>query len=275
MEALDPKKNKENKALLIGFVLILALILFFFLKPAFNKKADKKDPNSSLENINIETDYISFQELQKNLRDKENIYLLDIRSLEEFQVEHIIDSKNVPVQELADVSLDAAKENWVVIVNDDTSAALSSQAAATVKNMGFQKVAVLSGGITAWKNQGGQTISWGNPNSFVDQSKVNFIDAEKLKNYIDNKNKIFIIDASDASIFLKGHIPSSSNIPFWELEKGRNEIPIDRKIIIYGETELQGFQAGVKLYDMNFSPVEVLSSGFTSWERSGFETIRN
>ena len=49
-----------------------------------------------------------------------------------------------------------------------------------------------------------------------------------------------------------------------------DKIPLTKEIIVYGSTDLQGFQAGVKLYDLNFFAVWVLDDGFLGWKEKGF-----
>ncbi len=259
------QKNKDKIALAVGFLLILLVALITFFRSS--SKNDSTDNLSSGGNEVI-TNYpkISAQELLLKIKNKDKISLIDVRSNDDFQIEHAIDSLSFPLEELPASDLGVSAENLVVILAQDIQQ--DSEAFRIMEKKGFQKISVLSGGINAWKIAKGQTITWGNPSSFEDNSKIIYITAEDLKKRLDEKYPVYILDIRQAGKF-SPHIPNAVNISLDLLEKRRAEIPVNKEIIIYGESELDGFQAGIKLYDLDILSGQVLRGGFSAWQAKG------
>ncbi|GBE16926.1 molybdopterin biosynthesis protein MoeB [bacterium BMS3Abin15] len=264
------KNTKEKFALLIGFVLILLVAAITFFRPHFGKKQTEV----VIESADEERQYsvISARELQQKIISGEKVKIIDIRMWDDFQREHIVDSISVPFKDLSqsDIGMDNS-ETVVVIGKDDAEHA---QAVKIIESQNYTKVFVLTEGVSGWIANGGQVISLGDPNSFIDQSKLTYVSSEDLKSVIDNNYPIYILDVRDQRQFSEGHISGASNIPLNELEKRRGELSIAKEILVYGETELQGFQAGIMLNGLNFHAVNVLSGGFASWKEKGFEIVQ-
>lgn len=263
------QQNKNKIAFTIGFLLILLVALVTFFRPSLkNKGADNSsNPPSSAGGAVVNYPKISAEELLGKIKTKEKISLIDVRSNDDFQIEHVIDSLCFPLEELPTSDLGVPAENLIVILAQN--AQQDSQAFQIMEKKGFQKISVLSGGINAWKIAKGQTITWGNISSFEDNSKIAYISPEDLKKRLDEKYPLYILDIRQAGKF-SPHILDAANIPFDLLEKRRSEIPFNEEIIICGESELDEFQAGVKLYDMGILTGQILRGGFPAWQAKGF-----
>lgn len=258
------KIKKENLVILVGFSLIIMVGLFTFIKPSF--KDESKETNN--DNVMPAKTFprISPEELVTALRKNENPVIVDVRSQEDFNVEHIIDSFNIPAETISlQDNLDDTKP--IIIIAEDS--AVGDAAAKIFENKKFSQIRVLEDGFAGWKSSGGQVINWGDPTSFVNQSKVAFIDQPKIKKMIDEKRNIQIIDVR-AKADYNEHLPGSINIPLDELEKRRSEIAVGREIVVYGATELEGFMAGVRLYDMNVLSCLVMREGFEKWKENNY-----
>jgi len=48
------------------------------------------------------------------------------------------------------------------------------------KKENFQNFLVLAGGMEVWKQNGGPTVTYGDPTSIIDQSKVSYVEPENL-----------------------------------------------------------------------------------------------
>lgn len=263
---LQDKKNQEKKALIIGFTLILLVVLFAFIKPYFNKN---RSAGNGMATQNKIQDYpqISFSDLQSKIRSGENMQIIDIRTSDFYGAEHIVDSVNIPFDELENNNMEVDPNKLIVVLSEGSDGDMANeyQAIQIIKDKGFKNAEALAGGMISWKNNYGQTISWGDPNSFTDQSKVIYISPEDLKKYISGGKSIFVLDVRPPSSFSAGHISSAVNIPLGDLEKRRNEISLSKDIVVYGDTNLQSFQAAVKLNDLSFLSAAALQGGFTSW----------
>ncbi|MFD2655853.1 rhodanese-like domain-containing protein [Gracilibacillus thailandensis] len=88
-------------------------------------------------------------ELRKQLKDKDKQFI-DVRTPREFKGNHISNFKNLPLHELSEkASKQLSPEKEVVIICQ--SGMRSKKAAKTLKKLGFNQVANVKGGMSAWK----------------------------------------------------------------------------------------------------------------------------
>jgi rhodanese-related sulfurtransferase len=128
---------------------------------------------------------------------------------------------------------------------------------------------VLAGGMEVWKQNGGPTVTYGDPTSIIDQSKVSYVEPENLNDALKQNVPMFIVDVRSSDDYAKGHISGAKNIPDDDLEKRRSEIT-EKKVVVVGMNELQEFQAAVKMYDMLLVSPFVLKGAMPQWEQKGF-----
>jgi rhodanese-related sulfurtransferase len=260
------KKNKNNLIIIIGILLLLAVCLFTLFK---NVKKEKDTAEDNLPQAKINSsNSISGSDLQKKIRAKENLLIIDIRDENDFLSEHIQDSINIPFSQLSGYNL--TDDGKIFILVDYADSTQSAQALQILKNKQMKNVFILSGGITTWMQNQGSVISYGDPTSFTDQAKVTYISSEDLKKMIAGSYSPFIIDIRNANSFSEGRIPKANNIFLDNLETMKDKIPSGQPIVAYGATGLDGFQAGVRLYDLGLFSVKVLKGGFADWQTKEF-----
>ncbi len=259
--------KKENFAILIGLVLVIFVGIFTLIRHSFEKKEEIDSDQKTRPKI---SDTISPKELSKALSQKEEIVLIDLRNEQDFNIEHIIDSINIPYNKISQSNFSVKDKKLVIIATENVTA---NQAADFFKKNGALEVKILEGGISAWKEIGETVINWGDPTSFVNQSKVSFLDQAERKKMIEDKRDIEILDVRAKKNFNE-FIPGAKNIPLDELEKRRLEISSSKEIIVYGETEIEAFMAGVRLYDMNFFSAYVLRGNFAEWKEKNYPTAK-
>jgi rhodanese-related sulfurtransferase len=262
-------QKKQKLVVLIGILLVCLVIGFtlfrsdFFSKENFQEKEAKRI---------IDYPVISAEELQKKIRAREKITILDTRPYEEFQIEHLLDSEYF---EMGKTSINIPQEETVVIIGIPENEQVNQTIFESFKEKKYSFVFFLYGGFNAWKKINGSTISIGDPNSFSDQAKVTYVSAEDLKKIIEEKKYPFtIIDIRDSQSFKNGHLPEAQNIDFASLEKSREKIPLGQEVFVYGENTVQSFQGGVKLYDLNFYANQSLTGGFSEWKTKGFPIVK-
>ena len=271
-------KNKNIKIIIAGFMLIIVVVIISFVKPLFEKKPQTQPADPAVAQAEKSIDsakQISVSGLLKKITTNGNIIVLDIRSSDEFAAEHIIGSKNISISDLTNDLASLDKNKTYVIVDDGTSLDGISLAGTVMPNQGFKNVYYLTGGFPAWKNQFAPTISAGDPNSFVDQAKVTYINSDQLKNLIaSNPSNLLILDVRTSNEFAAGHLSGAVNIYLDDLENDRAQIPIDKQIIVYDNDGLWAFQAAVRLYDLGFYNVKALSDGFNAWQQKGYPIVK-
>ncbi|MFA6409542.1 MAG: rhodanese-like domain-containing protein [Gammaproteobacteria bacterium] len=95
---------------------------------------------------------ISAQELTM-LLNHEEATLIDIRSRELFQKEHILNAQNIPISgnDIAELQnkLQSKKDQALVLV--DSIGSNATTVATKLRTQGFLKIKILEGGMSAWK----------------------------------------------------------------------------------------------------------------------------
>lgn len=283
------KNHNHNhlQAIVIGFALIILVVSLFFLKTYLsNRKIDKqiqKNVLEKIEKIEEETEdlkkypSIDSQELLRKINAKEKITLLDLRDEESFLNEHIIDSKNIPLDNLKlNLSILNKSYNYALIDNLGLTPSEISAMDLLFEN-NFKSIVYLEGGISAWKNKFNPLVAFGDPYSITDQAKVSYIKNEELKNALtipEETKVLYIIDLRKNSNFAQGHLVGAVNIQIIDLERDRHKIPFGKKIILYSDDGMLAFQGAVQLYDMGIFNVFVLADGLNDWINKGFEIAK-
>lgn len=253
-----PNNERDKKALFVGGLLILFVGAYFIGKDVFFKDEDSAQSSvPAIADKKEDVPLIAPDVLLKKIQNGDTVALLDIRDEASFQAEHISHSLFSPIGSLEKFS--PAKDELVVIVFSETDPSAFEAA----KNIMTQKSFAyffLKGGFEGWKTLNSPTISIGNPNSFIDQSKVTYITLEEYKKLAaENNPSVFVLDVQTEDAFKKRHLKGATNIPLSQLEKRASEIPAGRQIIVYGETDLVSFQAGVRLSDLGIFSARTLS----------------
>lgn len=185
--------------------LLTALILIFsYLFTACGNKVIVEDVRGvKLENLNNEAD-------------KDSILVIDIRSNDEYKVQHIPHAINIPVKEIDnrmnEISDWKEKPIYVYGRNGDDS---FIAAKALVKN-GY-KIIFNAEGIDEYAYK---TITY---------NCVKGIVFEKML----QEKDIFIVDCRSASHYKEGHIAGALSIPMQNMNDRLDEIPKDKKILLY------------------------------------------
>ncbi|MFZ2226585.1 MAG: rhodanese-like domain-containing protein [Candidatus Moraniibacteriota bacterium] len=270
------QKNGNLKALAIGFGLILIIASITLLKSGFIKNPIKANQKTDLDlkaRESVDSTKISKitpAELgKKNQADSGAMLIIDLRERADYEKEHLVKSQNIPLSEgfSAFDRLDKNKEYVLFDTQCETIIVNAFADALSAKN--FKNIHYLEGGFEAWKKEFGSTISAGDPTSFSDQAKVNFIASVELKKI--SNQKLTIVDLRKSPEFSSGHLVGAINIPLEELEKRSKEIPFNRKTILYATTGIDAFKGAVRLFDLGFFNVFALSDGLDGWKKQGFE----
>lgn len=272
------KTEKKNILVFgIGLVLILLIASFIFLKPYFKKNDENKNTydNSALVKALKKAQKITSEDLRKKILNEKTVVIIDIRDANSYNQEHITDSINIPYPDLEKSLVALDKSKTYILVDDGLELQAAYAAGGIFEKNDFSDIFYLSGGFVAWKNKTNLTVSAGDPTSFIDQSKITYINSDELKKIIEVEANVLIIDVRERSRFEEGHIKNSISIPLNELEKERKQISFGKKVVVYDdENKLEAFQAGVRLYDVGFFDVKVLSDGLKVWKEKGFEIVK-
>lgn len=256
--AYSNNDNHDRKALLAGSILILLVGVYFIGKSIFFSKKDSVQTSvPAIVDKKSGLPLIEPNAILKKIQNEEKIALIDVRSEEEFQTEHLPHSLRFPIGSLANFF--PVKDEIVVIVFSESDLETFETAKNIMSGKSFPYF-FLKGGFEGWKAGNAPTISSGDPNSFIDQSKITYIKIEDYKKLTEqNSGNFFVLDVQAQDNFKKKHIKGAVNIFLSELEKRAKEIPGGKQIIVYGEDDLASFQAGVRLSDLGFFGARTLT----------------
>jgi len=269
--------NKNIAALVIGFFLIVAIAaVTLFRSPLLQKNNNAVSPseqNQALSNLK-KSNQISDSDLANRITGHDNIIMIDIRPENDYKTEHILNSKNIPLPNFAS-AISGLDKNKIYIIIDGGSALSSVAMVITALDQdGFAQKYYLDGGLAKWKLDYNPTISDGDPTSFTDQSKIKYIQTDKLKEMMASETNLVIIDVRKSDQFNVGHLKGAMNIFLDDLEARKNEIPLGKKIILYDDDGLSAFKAGVKLFDLGFFNALSLSDGLDNWKAKNYEIVK-
>ncbi len=170
---------------------------------------------------------------------------IQLKGARQFDMERVFLDKGNPIPNMipeervfeAECRKLGINNNSLIVVYDNLGVYTSPRAWWMFKTMGHSQIAVLDGGLSAWKNENLPTEPIQKNETFSGNFKANYqsdlvIDANTLLKNIDSK-KFQVIDARSQERFLglipeprdnmsSGHIPNSINLSFETvLEKGK------------------------------------------------------
>ena len=260
----QPFSRQDLTALLVGFGLVLAVIVFFAVKSGTPDETETVITDGAMKAEKPTLPMLDPTEARKKVLSKTPAKVIDIRSEIEYQAAHVIDSVSVPADRLAEYFPAKEGDEILLISGQDDTASAKAADILSGKNVRY---AFIKGGVIGWEQAGGQLVSFGNPSSPSDRSKVTLLPAEAFRKAIeDNETPHAIVDLRNKEDFSKSHIPEAMNIPIAELERRRAEIPPATNIALYARDSLDAFQGAVRLFDFGMFSVKTLEIGFSEWE---------
>lgn len=87
--------------------------------------------------------------------------------------------------------------------------------------------------------------------------------ASQLKQLIDSKENIYLIDVRTEEQFAESHIPSAVNIPYNKLGVMITQIPKDKKVVLYCNTGQKSGEGAKFLAERNFDNVYAVTDGYS------------
>lgn len=257
--------RQDATAIIVGFGLVVVVVIFFAVKGMAPEKDDANAVAGVVED-HVLPSVDPAEAVRLSLAPGTTPVILDIRSDTEYQASHIPDSVSAPAEKIDEYAPAGGTDIFLIPSRD---AKLTEDAVAKLMGKGVH-VSVIEEGIAGWEIAGGPVVSFGNPSSPTDRSKVNFVSMEAFKFIVEDRRILhMILDIRSAAAFAKSHIPESYNIPFSELEKRRDEIPPAINIALYGDDDLEVFQASTRLFDLGVFSVKTLDVNFSDWEAKG------
>jgi len=213
----------------------------------------------------------------KRTEERQVVYLVDVRSPTEYAQGHIPGSIGIPGGQAVQRADDfiAVRKAKVVFVSHGQARAV--MAAYWFKQMGFENVAVLQGGVQGWIRDG-QSLSTETSVARVfildkADAKARYLNPTELDS-MSSSTVPFILNVGTSQEYQAGHVPKS----LW-LSRGWLELKINglcpdpsQPIVITCPTGQQSILAGLTLSEKGYSDVSVLKGGVKAWIKEGHPT---
>ncbi len=143
--------SKKNKIILTIFLVVILIISPFIVLFFINLNLGSEN----VTNITTETAY----NMILNNDSSSNIIILDVRSQEEYDIEHLNNSIIIPQDELEGRISEIEQYKNVEIIVYCYSGTRSTFASGILENNGFLKINNMLGGINKWKSDGYPVVS--------------------------------------------------------------------------------------------------------------------
>jgi rhodanese-related sulfurtransferase len=223
---------------------------------------------------------VSADALKALENDGKELAILDAREEGTYGRGHLLHAVNIPLSTL-ELHIDALvprRSTRIVLV--DGGEGTAERAASRLKELGYTGLAVLDGGVPAWKNAGYEVFTGMSVpgKAFGEWIALHYetpeITAEDLHRKLAAGDDVVILDSRPANEYANMNIPGSINVPGSELVYRFQELGVKPSTLVVvncaGRTRsIIGAQslinAGVK------NKVVALNGGTMAWVTSGFE----
>ena len=202
-------------------------------------------------------------ELQQMLQKGEDLVLIDTMSRLECMDHSIPGSLCIADEEFAARApkLLPDKKRLLVFYCESNRCYRSRETAAIAIKQGYERVAVLRGGIPAWKEAGFGTIS----RERIPRLPVESLKPDRLARWLLEKRDLLILDIRREDRFQESHLPTAINIPLYRLQERYAEIPLNRPVLVVDDRGLRSFLASCYLVRKGVADVKRLYGGMAAW----------
>lgn len=142
---MDMKRNLQKVTVLVGVILFLSTVTGVLSFEKLHAGEGSKKTQTEVRNISAKQ--------AKELIDKEkDVFILDVRTKEEYNEFHIKGANLIPIQELESNLNKIPKEKKVVV--HCAKGKRSARACEILKDKGLKELYNIEGGINQWKSEG-------------------------------------------------------------------------------------------------------------------------
>jgi rhodanese-related sulfurtransferase len=222
-------------------------------------------------------------QLKPRIAGGDEIAVLDVREDAAFAAGHLLMARSLPLRHMEPALPFFLPRRSVAIVTIDDGDGIAAQAAQRLGALGYGDVAILDGGVPAWRAAGFEAFSGVNVPSkaFGEHIEERFhtpsISAEELKAKQDAGEDLVILDSRPWAEYQRMSIPGGIDVPGAELAYRIHDVaPSPDTLVVVncaGRTRsIIGAQSLINAQVPN--RVVALRNGTMGWELAGFEPDR-
>ena len=221
--------------------------------------------------------YLNAAELQSLIskQGRETIYLVDVRTKEEYEAGHILGFRWFPGGQAVQRSDDVAVVHHSTIVFCCDAKARATFAASWYRQMGHQEVYAVDGGTAAWAATG-EALEQGTaeepPSGLVEaRDRTHPVSPQELQKNLQSSAPSEILFVETSQDFAQGHVPGARWLSRSWLEFQISEVAPskDTALTVTCNDGRASALAGATLEDLGYQDVLVLEGGMDAWRESG------
>jgi rhodanese-related sulfurtransferase len=204
-------------------------------------------------------------------RNRETVYLIDVRTVEEYAAGHIPGFRWFPGGQAVQRSDDVAVVKNCPVVFACDRKARATLIASWYRQMGHQEVYAVDGGTTAWAASG-RALEKGMPEELpvgydAARSRANLVSPQELHG--SQPAAVIFVDTSQD--FARGHVPGARWVPRGWLEFWIGDIlpSQDTPVTVTCNNGRSSVLAAATLQELGYRRVAVLDGGTAAWQKAG------
>ncbi|MGZ8425161.1 MAG: rhodanese-like domain-containing protein [Candidatus Binatia bacterium] len=203
--------------------------------------------------------------------------VFDVRERGEYNDGQIPYATSLPRSQI-EFRIDALVPNRKIpIVVYDEGGSRAQLAANTLADLGYRDVAILRGGLDAWKNQRRETVSGVNVPSKAFGERVHHeravpdLSPEELKSLLDSNSDLTILDVRTPEEYGRFCIPGGINVPGGELILWAEQLRNKPAVIVNCAGRTRSIIGAAALRRLGLTNVRALRNGTMGWVLAGYE----
>lgn len=221
-------------------------------------------------------DRVDARTLAAWLLDNDNLYVFDVRQLDDFVTGHVPGAQAVPGGQIVQRADDfiAVRNARIVLTDDDETRARLS--AVWLQRMGFPRVHVLSGGIAGWQAAGQSLVTGRARRKPAGWDTAHAAVRLVAPSAVQGSAGSTILNVDTSAHHGSGHVPGATWLPRGWLEQRIAEVAPDRSIplLITCGTGLHAVYAAQTLQQLGYTSVTALDGGTAAWKKNGYPLAR-
>jgi len=203
--------------------------------------------------------------------------VFDVRERGEYNHAQIPGATSLPRSQIEFRIGELVPDRRVPIVVYDEGGRRAAMAAITLSELGYVDVAILKGGLSAWRSDGRETVSGVNVPSKAFGERVHHdrevpdLSAEELKALLDGKSDLTILDVRTPEEYGRFCIPGGINAPGGELILWAEALRKKPAVIVNCAGRTRSIIGTAALRRLGFTNVRALRNGTMGWVLAGYQ----